>query len=88
MCMACEMEAMWFAAMEARARAAAEVGPQAAPPPLSESGRVGEGDSPRGESAATLPRDNSRCELRSTPPEEGGASTAPPRFACEETQAE
>ena len=29
MCMACEMEAMWFAAMEARARAAAEVGPQA-----------------------------------------------------------
>jgi hypothetical protein len=36
MCMACEMEAMWFAAMEARARAvAAEADPQAnlLPPP-------------------------------------------------------
>jgi len=88
MCMACEMEAMWFAAMEARARAAAEVGPQAAPPPLSESGRVGEGDSPHGEHAAPGARDDSRGELRGPPPDEGGASTAPPRFACEETQAE
>jgi hypothetical protein len=78
MCMACEMEAVWFAAMEARARAAREAGPQAALPPLPESGKAAE----------PLPRDNSRCELGGSPAEEGRASTAPPRFACEETQAE
>jgi hypothetical protein len=75
MCMACEMEAMWFAAMEARARAAAEAGPRAALPPLPEGEKVGEGDGTRGQPAGPLT-------------EEGGASTAPPRFACEETQAE
>jgi hypothetical protein len=78
MCMACEMEAVWFAAMEARARAAAEAGPRAALPPLPGGGEV----------AKPLPRDNSPCELGGPPAEEGGASTAPPRFACEETQAE
>jgi hypothetical protein len=56
MCMACEMEAMWFAAMEARARAMAD---EAVP------------------QAKQLP-----------PPEEGRGGTAPPTFACEETQAE
>jgi hypothetical protein len=78
MCMACEMEAMWFAAMEARARAVAEVGPQAALPPLRESG----------EPAAPLPRDHSRRELGGSLAEGGGASTALPRFVCEETQTE
>jgi hypothetical protein len=76
MCMACEMEAVWFAALEARA--AAEAGPQAALPPLPDGGKAAE----------PLPRDNSRCEFGGPPAEEGGASTAPPRFACEETQAE
>jgi hypothetical protein len=89
MCMACEMEAMWFAAMEARARAvAAEAVPQADLLPLPEGGRVGEGAGARGESASSLPRDNSQGELRGPPPEEGGGSTAPPTFACVETQAE
>jgi hypothetical protein len=88
MCMACEMEAVWFAAMEARALSEAKAGPQAALPPLPEREKVGEGDGTRGQSAAPLPRDNSPCELGGPPAEEGGASTAPPRFACEETQAE
>jgi hypothetical protein len=94
MCMACEMEAMWFAAMEARARAvAAEAVSQATLPSPLEMGRVGEeiaGDThgARGESDDPFPRDNSQGELRGPPPEEGGGGTAPSRFACEETQAE
>jgi hypothetical protein len=96
MCMACEMEAMWFAAMEARARAAAEVGPQATLPALPESaerGRVGEGAAGGtrgvdGEQAARGAGDISRSGLRGAAPEEGRGGTAPPRFACEETQAE
>jgi hypothetical protein len=80
MCMACEMEAVWFAAMEARARAAPQA--TALPPPLAGEGRggglrVGEGGGARGE-ASPLPN---------PPPEEGGGGK-PPRFACEETQAE
>jgi hypothetical protein len=78
MCMACEMEAMWFAAMEARAAAVPAL------LPLPEGGRVGEGGvggwrGARGESTAPLPN---------PPPEEGGGGPAPPTFACEETQAE
>jgi hypothetical protein len=82
MCMACEMEAMWFAAMEARARAlAAEAVPQPTQLPPPERGRVGEGVAghsrgARGESADPLPN---------PPTEEGGGSGG---FACEETQAE
>jgi hypothetical protein len=80
MCMACEMEAMWFASMEARARAVAAEG-DAVLPPL-EKGRDGEGIAGgergvHGESADPHPN---------PPPEEGGGSTGP--FACEETQAE
>ena len=94
MCMACEMEAMWFAAMEARARAtASETGPPTILPPLPEGETVGEGVTGGtrgvdGEQAAPGARDDSRGELRGPPPDEGGASTAPPRCACEETQAE
>jgi hypothetical protein len=77
MCLACEMEAMWFAAMEARA--AAEAVLQATLLPVPEGGRVGEGEGARGDSAGPLPN---------PPPEAGGGGTAPPRFACEETQAE
>jgi hypothetical protein len=82
MCMACEMEAMWFAAMEARARAvAAEAVPQATQLPPLEKGRVGEGiagsaRSADGESAGPLPN---------LPPQGGGGSGP---FTCEETQAE
>jgi len=80
MCMACEMEAMWFAAMEARAQAiAAEAGPPAILPLLPEGGRVGEAGDPHGMSAAPVPN---------PPTEEAGGGTAPARFACEETQAE
>jgi hypothetical protein len=77
MCMACEMEVMWFAAMEARARAVVAEG-DAVLPPL-EKGWVGEGiaGDTRGESAGSHPN---------PPPEEGGGSAGP--FACEETQAE
>jgi hypothetical protein len=96
MCMACEMEAMWFAAMEARARAAAEA--TLLPLPLAGEGRggglmVGEGAAGGtrgvdGEQAARGAGDISRSGLRGAAPEEGGGGTAPPRFACEETQAE
>jgi hypothetical protein len=83
MCMACEMEAMWFAAMEARARAVAAEGDAVLP--RLEKGRAGEGiagnaggeHGVHGESADSNPN---------PPPEEGGGSTGP--FACEETQAE
>jgi hypothetical protein len=98
MCMACEMEAMWFAAMEARARAVAvEAGSQAnlLPLPLAGEGRggglrVGEGiaggkGGADGESIGPLPRDNSRGELRGPPPQGGGGRKG---FACEETQGE
>ena len=84
MCLACEMDGLWFAAMEARARVvAAEALPQATLLPLPEGGRVGEGVAdgvlrPRGESADLHP---------DPPPEEGGGSAAR-RFSCEETPAE
>jgi hypothetical protein len=80
MCMACEMEAVWFAALEARA--AAEAGPQPAAllPPL-EKERVGEGIAggnvgADGESVGPLPN----------PPPQGGGGSRP--FACEEPRAE
>ena len=76
--MACEMEAMWFAAMEARARAvAAEAEPPGHLLLLPEAER--EGGDPHGMSAGPVPN---------PPTEEAGGGTAPPRFACEETQAE
>jgi hypothetical protein len=90
MCLACEMDALWYAAMERRARALTdEAPPQATPPPLPEGGRVGEGvasgvHGPRGESADPHPN---------PPPEEGGGGMAErggskaPRFSCKETPA-
>jgi len=94
MCLACEMEAMWFAAMEERARAVAAeaAAPLAEPtlpasvevaallPPL-EKGTVGEGIA-GGERGAD---GESVDPLPSPPPEEGGASR---RFSCEETPSE
>jgi hypothetical protein len=80
MCMACEMEAMWFAAMEARAMAA-EAGPQAPLLPLPEGGRVGEGDA-----GGMRGADGEPAGPLANP--EGGGGSNPPRFACEETQAE
>ena len=80
MCMACEMEAMWFAAMEARARAvAAEARPPANLPLFPEGRRVGEGGDAGGTSAGPVPN---------PPPEERGGGSAPPRFVCEETPSE
>jgi hypothetical protein len=92
MCLACEMDGLWFAAMEARASAAiaAEALPQATLPPLPEGGRVGEGvasgvHGPRGEWAGPLPDPGGggsppaeRLDLNTKPP---------PRFSCEETPA-
>jgi hypothetical protein len=77
MCMACEMEAMWFAAMEARARAIAAEGDASAVLPPLEKERDGDGiaggtGGVHGESAGP-------------PSEEGGGSSG---FACEETQGE
>ena len=82
MCMACEMEAMWFSAMEERARAV-EVEGDALLPPL-EKGRVGEGiaggtGGVHGEFAAPHPN---------RAPEEGGRGARAPRFTCDETPAE
>jgi hypothetical protein len=81
MCLACEMDGWWFAAMEAQAHAAAEVVPLATLPSLPEA--LGEGGAAHREPAGLLPN---------PPPEEGGGSLldarAAPRFACEETQAE
>jgi hypothetical protein len=92
MCLACEMDGLWFAAMEARARAVtAEAPPEpgqpveaATGPPLPplEKGRVGEGiaGGKRGVSEESAdPHPN-------PPPEAGGGSTAR-RFSCEETPA-
>ena len=77
MCMACEMEAMWFAAMEARARAVAANADEADAqtptllPPL-ERGRVGEGgagDRPRASAGGM--HEESADPLPNPPPEEG-----------------
>jgi hypothetical protein len=85
MCLACEMEAMWFAMMEARAGAAAgdavpqpgEAIPQSdesgtlLPPP--ERGRVGEGVAGGlREERGNGRRDESEDPHPNPPPEEGG----------------
>jgi hypothetical protein len=91
MCLACEMDGLWFAAMEARARAVtAEAPPEPGQPVEAATGpplptlekRVGEGiaGGKRGVSEESAdPHPN-------PPPEEGGGSTAR-RFSCEETPA-
>ena len=82
MCLACEMEAMWFAAMEARLPQRQAV-PQADCPALS---RCREGG--RGSGRGKLLAATQQAPSPNPPPEAGGGGTAPPRFACEETQAE
>ena len=92
MCLACEMDGLWFAAMEARARAVtAEALPQATLPPLPEGGRVGERvasgvHGPRGESAGALP-DPPPQGVGGSPPPERLDTKPTPRFSCEETPA-
>jgi hypothetical protein len=90
MCLACEMDALWFAAMEARTRALmAERPPQATLPPLPEGGRVGEGVASGKHGVC----DESADPHPNPPPEEGGGGTAErggspaPRFSCKETPA-
>jgi hypothetical protein len=93
MCLACDMEALWFAVMDARADAAAgESAPQQAseaallPPP--EGGRVGEGVA-GGTDEAAVTRGESDDPHPNPPPEgEGRSKSSPRRFACEETSAE
>jgi hypothetical protein len=74
MCLACEMDGWWFAAMEARAHAVAEVG---LPEGLKEGGAADR------ESAGPLPNPLPEEAGGSLPD-----ARAVPRFACEETQAE
>jgi hypothetical protein len=101
MCMACEMEAVWFAAMEARARAVApEADEPATLPPPPERGRDGEGVVGGITSASVGGVESKSGDPLPNPPAEeggGGAPSATPlgydsqrssRFSCEETQAE
>jgi hypothetical protein len=93
MCMACEMEAMWFAAMEARARAVApeadaqavevvDADPQAPLLPLPERGRVGEAVASSVLSASVGGVQDESADPHPNPPSEeggGGASSATQR---------
>jgi hypothetical protein len=82
MCLACDMEEMWFAVMDARARAAA--------------GEATEVDQPDGPASLLLPSQPDEPHPPLPPPEEGGGSAPNPgqrsasssRFVCEETSAE
>jgi hypothetical protein len=90
MCLACDMEAMWFAAMEARA-AAGEAAPQANAPdtllapitsdesatllPPPERGRVGEGVAGGVHETADSASRESEDPHPNPPPEEGGGGT-------------
>jgi hypothetical protein len=90
MCLACEMDGWWFAAMEARARVlASEALPQpdqpveaATSPPLPplEKGRVGEeiAGGKRGASEES-------ADPHPNPPSEEGGGSAARRFSCKET---
>jgi hypothetical protein len=100
MCMACEMEAMWFAAMEAQARAAAaEAGPQAdEKAEEAKNSAAVEHLSPRagrGRRARRVRGPIRESEPLKTPPHPDPLpargereKSGPPRFTCEETQAE
>jgi hypothetical protein len=94
MCLACDMEALWFAVMDARADAAAgeSARQQASEPaallPPPERGRVGEGVA-GGTDKAAVTRGESEDPHPNPPPEGGGGGkSSPRRFACEETSAE
>ncbi len=96
MCLACDMESLWFAVMDTRANAAAgEVAPPAEEPaallPPPERGRVGEGVA-GGTDEVAVTRGESEDPHPNPPPEEGGGSAPSKhpsrRFACEETSAE
>jgi hypothetical protein len=86
MCLACDMEALWFAVMEAPTAAA--TADAAAPPteptallPSLEEGRIAEwvAGGTRGEPV----------DSHSNPPVEGGGGSRPAqRFSCEETPGE
>ena len=86
MCLACDMEALWFAVMEAPTGAAAAEAPPpptepAAPLPSHEKGGIAEwvAGGTRGE--AVKPHSN-------PPVEGGGGSSLGQRFSCEETAGE
>ncbi len=101
MCLACDMEGLWFAVMEARAAAGAATGTDQPdepatllPPPERE--RVGEGGAGDVHQTGGVMGGESEDPHPNPPPEEGGGSArserqraAPSRrFACEETSAE
>jgi hypothetical protein len=81
MCLACDMEAMWFAVMEARTAAGAESAPQPDEPAtlLAPPEEGGGGASAEGVSNEGAPNEGTRQRQRSAPSR---------RFACEETPAE
>jgi hypothetical protein len=77
MCMACEMEAMWFAAMEARARAVTAHADEADAPV--ETGAPATRPPPPEEGERVLPSAITRADHLAEPTS---------RFSCEEPQAE
>jgi hypothetical protein len=90
MCLACDMEAMWFAVMDARAAAGAATAVEEQPAPLlpspqaddpllppPERGRVGEGVA-GGTDETTVMRGES-ADPHPNPPPEGGGGGAPRR---------
>jgi hypothetical protein len=79
MCLACDMEGLWFAVMEARAAAGAESAPQPDDPLLPPPEEGGGSASAEGVSNESAPNEGARQGQRVAPPR---------RFACEETPAE
>jgi hypothetical protein len=79
MCLACDMEAMWFAVMEARTAAGAESAPQPDEPatllPPPERGRVGAGVAGGTDQTADMRRE-SEDPHPNPPPEEGGGGAS------------
>jgi hypothetical protein len=77
MCLACDMEGLWFAVMEARG--ADEATPQPSEPatllPPPERGRVGEGVAGGTDETADM-RDESEDSHPNPPPEEGGGGAS------------
>jgi hypothetical protein len=81
MCLACDMEAMWFAVMEARTAAGAESAPQPDEPAtlLAPPEEGGGGASAEFASNECASNEDARQRAR---------VASPRRFACEETPAE
>jgi hypothetical protein len=89
MCLACDMEAMWFAVMDARAAAgepAPEAGELLLPPP--ERGRVGEGVAGGTDEIVGMCGESEDPHPNPPPEGGGGSKSSSRRFACEEISGE